>query len=342
MKNRKENKILTIDDIKSVSLSGCDKLTEMNGTDLQSLLTELDKLYLTLRPKINIDKKITFGMEIEYEDALFLSINRKIRKGLHNEKILSHWDSGTDGTVNGELRSPVCTDTEQTWKDLETVCKILKRSKASALNRAGGHVHIGSSILTDDANLWLRFLKVWTIYEKVIYRFSYGDKLFFRGNGKEYAHPISNDLYGTIMYDNDPDNIFRHVVRCSRRDGVNFQNVDLYDIYDTTSKNTIEFRCPNGSVEEVIWQNNVNLFTKLLLFCRNNDNYDDLINSKFKKYRDSESFNKTDLYGEIFLSDALEFSDMIFDNNVDKIYFLKQYLKDYDNLEGTYAKKFVR
>jgi len=41
-------------------------------------------------------------------------------------------------------------------------------------------------------------------------------------------------------------------------------------------------------------------------------------------------FNDIDCYSEIFLDQALELSDMIFDTNLDKIYFLRQYLKSYE------------
>lgn len=343
MKSRKENKILISDDIKSISLSGCDKLTEMKGNDLQSLLLELDALYLTLRPKINIDKKITFGMEIEYENADWHEITNKIENLIYNNKILTRWRSGTDCTVSGEVRSPICTDNIQTWKDLKTVCESMKKEKANAFNCAGGHVHVGSPILTEDKDCWLRFLKVWTLYEKIIYRFSYGDKLFLREKGLTYAPPIAHDLYDLIVRENyDSYNIFRSILNDSRRNAVNFNNVNYYDLLDTAGKNTIEFRCPNGSVEEVIWQNNVNLFTKILWFCRS-DKFDDIIDFKFKKYNYSDLLNDSKLYGEIFLPEALEFSDMIFDNNLDKVYFLKQYLKNCDDsIEDTYAQKFVK
>lgn len=341
MKNRKENKILISDDIKTISSSGCDKLAEMRGCDLQSLLSELDDLYLTLRPKINIDKRVTFGMEIEYENADYYKITNKIND--INNEFLTQWHSGTDCTVSGEVRSPVCADTEQTWKDLKAVCGSMRNEGATAFNCAGGHIHVGSPILTKDKDCWLRFLKVWTLYEKVIYRFSYGDKLFFRKKGLQYARPIAGSLYKLIRAENyDSYNIFEEIITDPRRRGVNFCNVNSSNLLNTTDKNTIEFRCPNGSVEEVIWQNNVNLFTKLLWFCRF-DRFDDLIDFKFKKYNDGDLLNDFKLYGEIFLPEALEFSDMIFDNNLDKIYFLKQYLKNYgDSEEDTYARKFVK
>ena len=38
-----------------------------------------------------------------------------------------------------------------------------------------------------------------------------------------------------------------------------------------TTLGTIEFRCPNGTLNEVIWQNNLNLFVHLLLYAKSND-----------------------------------------------------------------------
>ena len=33
---------------------------------------------------------------------------------------------------------------------------------------------------------------------------------------------------------------------------------------------------------------------------------------------------------KIYIDDALEFVDLIFDNNMDKIYFLRQYIKSFE------------
>ena len=39
-------------------------------------------------------------------------------------------------------------------------------------------------------------------------------------------------------------------------------------------------------------------------------------------------YNNLNSYSDIYLKQALEFSDLIFARNIDKIYFLKQYLKN--------------
>ena len=50
------------------------------------------------------------------------------------------------------------------------------------------------------------------------------------------------------------------------------------------------------------------------------------------------------MYDEIFLDQALEFADLIFTNNLDKIYFLKQYLKGFElaNEKKKIADPFTR
>lgn len=48
-------------------------------------------------------------------------------------------------------------------------------------------------------------------------------------------------------------------------------------------------------------------------------------------------------YNLVYLNQALEFVDLIFENNLDKIYFLKQYLKSFeiDNKPLKKAKPFT-
>lgn len=41
-------------------------------------------------------------------------------------------------------------------------------------------------------------------------------------------------------------------------------------------------------------------------------------------------YNDLDWYNEIYLEQALEVCDLIYNTNLDKIYFLKQYLKSFE------------
>lgn len=51
-------------------------------------------------------------------------------------------------------------------------------------------------------------------------------------------------------------------------------------------------------------------------------------------------------YSEVNIEEALEFVDLVFDNDLDKVYFLRQYIKNYDENfkinKAVMAKTFVK
>jgi len=102
-------------------------------------------------------------------------------------------------------------------------------------------------------------------------------------------------------------------------------------------KNTLEFRSPNGTIDPVIWQNNLNMLVNLLLYCKSNDFNNDVIDKRHDKYK--EKYNSLYWYNEIYIDQALELCDLIFTNNLDKINFLRQYLKSFEICnKGKYIK----
>ena len=84
--------------------------------------------------------------------------------------------------------------------------------------------------------------------------------------------------------------------------------------------NTIEFRGDNSSDKAIIWQNNVNAVTKLMLAASK-----DLIDEEKLDYRLVEEPTSSNNF-----FNSLELIDTIFNNNLDKIYFLKQYTKSFN------------
>jgi hypothetical protein len=52
------------------------------------------------------------------------------------------WKCTEDGTVAGELVSPIMYDEPEHWESLQKVCDIIRRHGGNATN-AGGHVHVG-------------------------------------------------------------------------------------------------------------------------------------------------------------------------------------------------------
>ena len=77
---------------------------------------------------------------------------------------------------------------------------------------------------------------------------------------------------------------------------------------------------------------------------------DKVMDEEFLNYKLKHEFypysSNEHLYNEINLRNVLEFVDLVFDNNLDKIYFLRQYLKNFQENYGikvaVKAKKFVK
>ena len=106
--------------------------------------------------------------------------------------------------------------------------------------------------------------------------------------------------------------------------------------------NTFEYRAPNGTLDPVIWQNNLNIIVKMMKYC-NSDNFNlELVENRISK--NIMNLSNYKYYRSIDIDGLLEFADLIFDNNLDKIYFLRQYLKDRkytDNKVLVLSRKFT-
>ena len=312
------------DDInKFINVKECDDFSKMNKTDFLKIMSLLDENCLELRTTLNLKDYITFGVELEFEH----SSNGKIQKYLSDEDL--DWILTHDGSLKngGEINSPVLRDTISTWKELDDICNVVEKY-ARIAGRAGGHVHFGTQILGEDINNWFRFLKLWAGYENIIFRFCYGNYLDARKTIGFYAKPVSEKfkcmlLYGDFQREKDVYSLCSYFK--SRYQAVNFNKVKgpEYGL-----NNTIEFRCPNATLQSVVWQNNINLLAKLMLYCKSSNYDNDKVQNRF--YDVDELTCNLSYYKEIFLEQSLELCDMIFDNNLDKLYFLKQYLKSFE------------
>ena len=314
----------------------------LRGSDLQEVLVDVENYFLTYRDTLNLPQELTFGVELEYEKLFkiltdeFLDVN-----------FLYSWKSINDGslTLGGEVVSPILNDDISTWDQLQKICQFLAKYNADTFHNAGGHIHIGANILGEDIESWKMFLKLYTIYEHVLFRFAYGDKLNARKGIKNYAFPSKENLNMALLFLDDAidlSDIYYAIPNHSRYQALNLSNVHFI-MFETQKKfiNTIEFRFPNASSSEIVWQNNINAFAKMLLTAK-----DKLIDEEFLDYKIKASKDEYINYDFIDLNGALEFVDLVFDNNLDKIYFLRQYFKNYqenyDKNRLVRAKKFIK
>lgn len=312
-----------------------DIISQMNNSDRVYLMMALRKYLLELRKTININKNIKFGTEIEFEDA-----NReKIEINLYSTFPNYEWIVKDDASLykGAEAVSKVLTDTEDTWNNLSTACKIILNN-AKIVNGASAHIHICMNILGNNPKYWRNFAKLWMTYENVIFRFLYGEYTSPREGIEKYAKPISKILIDDFNRIEDRSNMktanyMMKVLNAGddRRRAINFTNASntpLYNFNIETVKNTIECRVANGTFNPIIWQNNINLLTKLLEYAKREDFNDELLDIRLKEIISKEIPGSIYKYSQIQTESAIELADLIFDNNLDKIYFLRQYFKD--------------
>ena len=333
-----------------------DNLSLINNNDMMEILSYLDKYYLEYRNKIGVLGDISFGIEIEMEHFKgsvfdYWPFQLKINDIVGNEK----WDIVNDITLNAgrEIRSELLFDMVADWNKLKKVCNFASLYGEIDIN-CGAHVHVGAHILGNNCLYWYRFFKLWSVYENVIYRFSYGEYLNYRTRLLSHAKPAAQFLDSRM-------DIIKDKLDCSLNEmlfsirpsdiqteklkyfGISYWHMlgdDDYNLYEDFSKInvgcTIECRCNNGTFNEIIWQNYINFIIKMLLYCKS-DKFDEDIIDRRKTYV-CGIFSKIDAYSKIYLDQALELSDMIFDNNLDKLYFLRQYLKSFEIADKPYIK----
>ncbi len=300
-----------------INLNANDQLSSMDKKDLNEFLRLLNNYDLELREKLDCNN-ITFGMELECEHVNIKPILESLKEINFVHKWLVEPDESLIDTNGLEFISPTYKNEKYNYLELQQMCNTLRKN-ASIGKRAGGHIHIGAQILENEKTLF-NLINFWILYEHLIFRFTNGEFLYARPNISLFAYPLREEI-GLL-----PINISSFNLNDYRNKFID-SCIRLYNIKSFKKakyKNTIEFRCPNGTLDPVIWQNNLNFFIKFIEYVKKNEcSYDDIYNKSCKTVMvDASSYYK------IFLDEAIKLSDEIFDKNIDKIYFLRQYLKN--------------
>lgn len=296
----------------------------MNENDYKRILKDRKIKY---RPTLNLPSNITFGVEIEYENVL----NELISNLLYEEEIFdknfSNWinkpeidltydNINADCIMNGEINSPVLKDNIKAWKNLRTAINILNKNGAIITNQCGGHINIGAHIFGCNIIYWRNFLLLWILYEKEIYKFSSGEFLKIRERESGVIERLTPILIKNISHISNIDKTKIDLMSYLSKSGISFlekkHDVSFYNFkkFDYDLDNRIEFRLPNGTLREEIWQNYINFFAKFMLACKKELDTDRVI------YKINHNEHN-----------ALELADYIFEDNIDKENFLIQALK---------------
>lgn len=284
---------------------------------------------IKLSQKLNIPNDVTFGVEIEFEKAPLDEVEYKLKKSKQNGLIDKKWKLVQDDSLceaynfngyGGEAISPILKNDISAYKEIRNVCHVIKMLNGVATTKCGGHIHIGANILNDDVNSYIRLIKLWTVFENEIIRFSLGETEQKRESMALYAKNVREKLmtikdFGSIKYD------FKKFVEQFGNDKK--MGLSFFNLNENRPIKTLEVRCPNGSLNYMIWKNNINFFIKLLQTSADTKKDWNLINRLFNELRDNNY--EDDLYN---IEKAKLLSRFVFDDEIDQNNFITQYIKD--------------
>lgn len=279
-----------------------------------SLDIKLKNNPLVYQDRLTIPQKVNFGLELELDKVSYDEVYRLVRKQFNGNWIVKRDKSLTDGQ-NAEIVSPVLQNTKQTWILLGKMGELLRKIEP-VYDKCSFQVNFDGSLLPTSSDR-VRFLKLYAMYEDIIYRFSKGEDAEYRESLEMYASPIILALKGVSHFD---DEGIVEMFSNNKRYGVVFKNQE---------NDLIEFRTPNMTSNPVLWQNYVTTFYYLLR-CATSNRYD---RREVDSYIDD--FCKVYLLENYELEKtekALQFTKKIFPHSADQISFMHQYLgKDTDH-----------
>lgn len=302
---------------------------DLSKKELEFLFIKLKDYRLKYRNCLRMDSKISFGVELEFQDVLLYYVKKELSKDVKFKYWSVHEDKSCtyhvdNFAVGGEISSPILHDLDIDWKILAEVLQYLKKLKARATEETAFQVHVGAQIFEQDIRNVVNFVKLWCVFEHVIFKFSYGKESTYRPKILCFARPIAEAT--KLKCDRIP--MFLDSLSCPKKLGydkkwaLNFQNYSFLSL-DEEVNNDIEIRCANGLLDKNMIQNTIYFYLKFMLYVMSDSFDEDYINYLFQhlEVKEFEDYSKT------YVQDALLLVDLIFDNSLDKISFLKQYIK---------------
>ena len=263
---------------------------------------------MEFRSKLTLPHRVNFGLEMELDKVDFFEVRDLVTKQIGGNFIVKEDDSLTKCN-NAEINTPVLRNTKATWELLKKMGELLKRIDAS-YDVCSFQINFDGSLLPSD-EAKVRFLKLYAMYEDIVYRFSKGEDPNYRESLEDYASPIILTLKGMLSI-ND-----KAVIET-------FSNQKRYGICFKTRKcDLIEFRTPNMTDNVCLWQNYVTFFYNLLML------------SISGKYDMKEVDEYIERYSRTYILEnyekeksdkAVELSKKLFSNSTDRINFMHQYL----------------
>jgi len=289
---------------------------------------------------------------------------------VHDLQGNNEWVAKEDETVDAEITAPILNDESDKWDLFYEMYEVLNGTRAQIAGNTSCHVHYGTHMINTPhkLSLLLKTLVVFEpiIYkfgygeddrprDSICYRPE-------RVNFSMMSTPKQVDRFVSILDNFNYKNpglmrtFFRNFVAegLCYRPGFNFRNFDFskleYGIsFDEPSiDDHLEIRCNNGTLKAEIAQNDINLVAHIIRAVNESMIDEEYVEKEYEKYRrkrynfmvpymvivdekEGERYNRLlEGFNKIRLNKAMKLADMIFDTDIDKFYFLKQYLKLFD------------
>ncbi len=316
-------------------------LSSLSKDSKERLVKDLKDFYIPYRNNLDLPSDATFGCEIEFNMPGYnYQYIQKLHKEGYNDPAKEFlisigypkiWRVDKELPYQFEVISDVLCDEAKTWAELENVLKFYLDHDAYTGMDSGAHVHVGKQLLKQNPDYWCTFFKLWSIFEKEIVSFSNGETYYERlgfHDCSDYSKERLKDVIHNIEIKNYNEKI---AFLNDKVYSINFSSKDkrINDLFssklnfkDFDVDNTIEIRCPNGTLNKVVWQNNINFFIKMIMSCSNGEKNKELIDYLYKKIVLNEDYGNHEK--------VLVLCDIVFNNDLDKFCFLRQYYKDFN------------
>lgn len=263
---------------------------------------------LSYRPILTLPTKTNIGLELELENVDIGIVHQTVITELGHNWITKVDDSLLKGT-SAEIVTPVLQNRKQTWILLKRLGELLKRLNPTYDN-CSFQVNFDGKLLPKLEDR-VRFIKLYAMYEDIIYRFSQGEDNKYRDSLETYASPIILALKGCQGYGKDT---IVDYFSDNKRYGL---------VFKTNGKDLIEFRTPNATSNPILWQNYITTFYYLINFATSNKYPKKEIDEYIDKFM---SIYLLERYSVPRMDKALKLSEMIFPYKQDQLYFMHQYI----------------
>lgn len=284
-------------------------------------------------------------------------------------------------TADAEIVTPILQNNEEQWEAFFEMYAMLYESGATIAGNTSSHIHIGSHKINtpDKLSLLLKTLVVFEpLIFKFGYGYNNAPRAYLRYRDGEHCifSPMMSprrvrlfteqlDKYnfkspGTMQgYFRDflsSELTFRPVFNFN---GFDFEKLQYGIDFDIPGDDHFEIRCFNGTLRPEIAQNNINLIASIVDAVIEDRIDKDYVFAEYEKYKKKrynfdyrfariddekvgEQYNRLlNGFSKVKLDKALKLADMIFTAELDKCYFLKQYLKLF-RAEPEYVESLVQ